>query len=87
MIEGAVYEDECLTLQPGDRLYFYTDGVIEALNGAEDEFGLHGLLAEIERHRDRPLRFGLDRIAATVREWCGGQLKDDVSLLAVERMA
>jgi sigma-B regulation protein RsbU (phosphoserine phosphatase) len=86
MIEEAVFEDESLVLEPGDRLYFYTDGVIEASNGDEEEFGTARLLDEIARWRDHPLRAGLDRVAAAVRAWCGGRLKDDVSLLAVERV-
>ena len=32
MLDDAAYEDVTLTLEPGDRLYFYTDGVIEALD-------------------------------------------------------
>lgn len=87
MIEEARFEDETVTLHKGDRLYFYTDGVTEALNAAEEEFGYAGLVAEIDRYRDRPLREGLDLIADRVRDWSGGQLRDDVSLLGVERTA
>jgi sigma-B regulation protein RsbU (phosphoserine phosphatase) len=87
MLDGAAYEDESVTLQPGDRLYFYTDGVIEALDAAENEFGMDRLLREIHACRDQPLRAGLDLLAASVRRWCDGRLMDDVSLLAVERMA
>jgi sigma-B regulation protein RsbU (phosphoserine phosphatase) len=86
MIDEATYDDETLTLEPGDRLYFYTDGAIEALNAAEEEFGHRRLLAEIDRWRGHPLRAGLDRIAAAVRAWSGGPLKDDISLLAIERV-
>jgi sigma-B regulation protein RsbU (phosphoserine phosphatase) len=85
MIGEATYDDETLTLEPGDRLYCYTDGAIEALNAAEEEFGLDRLLAEIDRWRGLPLRAGLDRIAAAVRAWSGGPLTDDISLLAIER--
>ena len=85
MIDAATYDDETLTLEPGDRLYCYTDGAIEALNAADEEFGLDRLIAEIDRWRGLPLRAGLDRIAATVRTWSGGPLKDDISLLAIER--
>ncbi|MCU0223624.1 MAG: SpoIIE family protein phosphatase [Acidobacteria bacterium] len=85
MIDDASYDDETLTLGPGDRLYCYTDGAIEALGAAGEEFGLDRLLAEIARWRELPLRAGLDRIADTVRAWSGGPLKDDVSLLAIER--
>lgn len=86
MIADAVFAQESLTLHPGDRLYFYTDGITEALDADEEEFGHARLLEEIARWRDRPLRAGLDLVAATVRDWCGGSLKDDVSLLAVERV-
>lgn len=85
MIEHATYADESVTLGPGDRLYFYSDGVIEALDGSEREFGYERLTAEVERQRGRPLRAGLDTIADLVRDWSGGHLRDDVSLLAVER--
>ena len=86
MIADAVFEDQSLTLEPGDRLYFYTDGVVEAANADQEEFGQGRLLAEIARWRDSPLRQGIDLVAAAVHTWCGGRLEDDVSLLAVERV-
>jgi phosphoserine phosphatase RsbU/P len=85
MIDHASFADETATLQPGDRLYFYTDGAIEALDRSEEEFGYERLLAAFERQRNRPMRAALDVVADTVRDWSGGLLRDDVSLLAVER--
>jgi len=87
MIDDAVFREERLILAPGDRLYFYTDGVIEARNAAEEEYGIDRLRSEIDRFRDLPLRTGLDAIAQRVRDWCGGPLRDDLSLLGVERDA
>jgi phosphoserine phosphatase RsbU/P len=87
MLEHAAFEDAQLTLEPGDRLYYYTDGVIEALDAAEQEYGVGRLIRAIERCRTGPLREGLEGIAAEVREWCDGRLRDDVSLLAIERQA
>jgi sigma-B regulation protein RsbU (phosphoserine phosphatase) len=86
MIEHAAYDDETVILHPGDRLYFYTDGVVEALDASEQEFGHERLMAEIERQRNRPLRAGLDIVADLVRDWSEGHLRDDVSLLAIERI-
>jgi sigma-B regulation protein RsbU (phosphoserine phosphatase) len=86
MLDDATYDDEALTLEPGDRLYFYTDGVIEALDANEAEFGHPRLLEAIAARRSLPLRAGLEAVAAEVRAWCGGRLMDDVSLLAVERV-
>jgi sigma-B regulation protein RsbU (phosphoserine phosphatase) len=85
MLDDAAYDDVALTLEPGDRLYFYTDGVIEALDADDVEFGHARLLEAIAARRNLPLRAGLEEVAADVRSWCGGRLKDDVSLLAVER--
>jgi sigma-B regulation protein RsbU (phosphoserine phosphatase) len=85
MIDEAAYGEESLTLELGDRLYLYTDGAIEASSEDGDSFGLDRLHAGIVRHRDLPLRAGLDRIAADILDWCGGRPGDDVSLLAVER--
>jgi sigma-B regulation protein RsbU (phosphoserine phosphatase) len=86
MLDDAAYTNASLTLAPGDRLYFYTDGVIEALDAGEVEFGLPRLLDTILGARGLPLRSGLEDIAARVKAWCGGRLGDDVSLLAVERV-
>ena len=36
---GAEYETETFTLQPDDHLVLFTDGVVEALNAAGEEFG------------------------------------------------
>jgi sigma-B regulation protein RsbU (phosphoserine phosphatase) len=85
MIADATFDDEAVMLQPGDRLYFYTDGVIEALNPSEQEFGYARLMTEIDRLRDHPLRQGLDAVADLIVGWTGGELADDASLLAVER--
>ena len=86
MIEHAAYQDETVVLQPGDRLYFYTDGVLEAPDASEEEFGPARLMAELERLRDLPLREGLEMVADAVRDWTDGDLRDDVSLLAIERV-
>jgi sigma-B regulation protein RsbU (phosphoserine phosphatase) len=84
MLDHATYTDETLHVRPGDRLYFYTDGVVEAMNASEQEFGYARLMAAIDRQRDRPLLSGLDAVTQLVREWSGNELRDDVSLLAIE---
>lgn len=85
MFGGAHYEGDSLVLEPGDRLYFYTDGVIEALNADEQDFGEERLLSKIAGLRSRSLREGLEALADAVRVWCGGNLRDDVTLLGLER--
>jgi sigma-B regulation protein RsbU (phosphoserine phosphatase) len=86
MIEDAVYEGAALTIARGERLYFFTDGVIEAINADDAEYGHARLLDAIDRYRGLPLRAGLAAIVTEVRAWCGGRVNDDVSLLAIERL-
>lgn len=84
MIEDAKYTGESLDLAPGDRLYLYTDGVVEASNRDDEEFGGDRLLDELGRWRDRPLCAGLEAVTGAVRAWSGDRVADDVSLLALE---
>ncbi len=39
ILENVTFEEERVTLQPGDRLVFYTDGVTEAANAKGELFG------------------------------------------------
>ncbi|MBO0801380.1 MAG: serine/threonine-protein phosphatase, partial [Blastocatellia bacterium] len=49
VMPGLSYSSAALTLQPGETLFLYTDGVSEAMNPAGEEFGekrLRGVLTE-----------------------------------------
>ena len=57
LFEHASFEEETVTLQPGDFIVAFSDGVTEAFNAAGEEFTDDRLLASIERHRGkRPRR-------------------------------
>jgi sigma-B regulation protein RsbU (phosphoserine phosphatase) len=79
------YEAHCLTLGPGDRLYLYSDGIPEAMDGADAMYGPARMLSGLERGRSEPLDRSVSILLDDVRSWCGGaELRDDISLLAVE---
>ncbi len=44
----AAYESGNLTLQPGDWLVIFTDGLVEAVNAREEEYGEQRLLAVLQ---------------------------------------
>ncbi len=52
MLEGRPSGEESLTLMPGETLILYTDGVTEAINPAQEEFGLKRLRRTIQSHPD-----------------------------------
>ena len=43
IMPNAVYEEQSLVLEPGDRLCFYTDGVVDSRNAAKETFGMDRL--------------------------------------------
>lgn len=45
--EAFVYQEAVLQLQPGDRLFLFTDGVTEAFNDQQQEYGDQRLLATL----------------------------------------
>jgi sigma-B regulation protein RsbU (phosphoserine phosphatase) len=83
--EKAVFREQVVQLERGDRLYLYSDGVWEAASAAQGPFGPQEFLLALERIRELPLQEGLDRLLAELEQWCGtAQVKDDASLLAFE---
>ncbi len=81
----TAYDQELTRLAPGDRLFLYTDGLIEApdLNG--EPFGQERLLAALEEASGEDL-IGLKEVVGEVlRQHTGGSLAhDDVTFMALE---
>ena len=51
MFPDAEYAGAEATLQSGDRLLLYTDGITEVRNSDDDEFGIDRLSAVLDRYR------------------------------------
>ena len=48
VVPDLTYEQSTVTLSPGDTVLFYTDGVTEAMNEDDEEFGLDTLTKQLE---------------------------------------
>jgi phosphoserine phosphatase RsbU/P len=85
MLEEAEYEARAVTLQRGDMLVLYTDGLTEAEDPDGRIFGEGGLLEVVRAnaaHGCRALHEALDR--AVTRFTQGAVQKDDMTLMVVE---
>jgi sigma-B regulation protein RsbU (phosphoserine phosphatase) len=85
LLREARYEEHTITVGTKDRLVLYTDGLVEAFNPREEEYGSRRLLENIVETRGLPLNDSLEILAKSVEEWHGSERqRDDLSLLAFE---
>lgn len=79
----ATYSTAVHSLQSGDRLVLYTDGIVEAANAREEEFGQARLCALLQQTAGLSLAETTDRILSEVQQWSASQ-DDDLTLLVCE---
>jgi sigma-B regulation protein RsbU (phosphoserine phosphatase) len=84
VMSGSPYHDAALTLAAGDSLVIYTDGVVEAIDPDEAEFGKHRLATVLTAHAGATPAALCDGVLAAVRSFEGGQPhSDDLTCVAV----
>jgi sigma-B regulation protein RsbU (phosphoserine phosphatase) len=77
---AAATIDSTLHLEDGDLIVLYTDGVLEAMSAAREEFGISRICAEIQRARNEPVAAIRDRLVDSARHWMAHQ-DDDITVL------
>ncbi len=81
--DDATYENRLITLQPGDTLLLYTDGVNEAMDPDENLFGDERLRTLAAAHAGGPKDL-VDALFAAVHQFASGEEKsDDITVLAL----
>lgn len=68
------------SLSPGDTLAIYTDGITEAFNTREEEFGEERLIEALRCPELTPREL-LDSVVERVREFSPGEQADDITLI------
>ncbi len=85
LIEGATFDRTEFTLNPGDRLMLYTDGITECEDPNGKALGKPGLRRLLARHvSDRGLEL-LDNLFSELSRFAGkAELDDDISAIVFE---
>ncbi len=78
-----VYKDVVIALRPGDRLLLFTDGITEAADGVETEFGEENLAALALVHRARSAAEMNRLLLAEVSRFCEARFHDDATLMVI----
>jgi len=88
IVQDATYEQTKLQLQPGDQLLMFSDGVNEAMNPANEEFGFERLAALFEGQPTQSARATVERVFAAIetheRET---EQSDDITCMVLHRLA
>ena len=77
------YEERSFPLQSGDCLLLTTDGVTEAANEDDEEFGAERVAASALAARSLGANGVRTRILDDVSQFCNGNFHDDASLIVV----
>jgi sigma-B regulation protein RsbU (phosphoserine phosphatase) len=75
-----------LVLGPGDLIVMYTDGVTEAFNPQDEEFGEERLVDYVKRHRQYPVQEIIDGLIDEIRRFCGSAPQSDDITVVILRV-
>ncbi len=80
LFDNIEYEEKCVKLQDGDKILFYTDGVIETRNERGELFGFDRLIDISNNNKDNLLK----AIENSLNEFKYEDVDDDFALVTVE---
>ena len=88
IVDDFPFEQCTLELQPGDSILLYTDGVPDASNEADEQFGMDRLRQRYLEHRTAPVSGMVAALEGAIAELTGGATQfDDIAILAVKRLS
>ncbi len=84
-VDDVVYKEYEMKLTPGSKLFLYTDGVPEAMNEAQDMFGIERMLEALNEDKGAGPEELLHNVRAAVDSFVGdAEQFDDLTMLCVE---
>ena len=86
VLPGATYQQTRVDVQPGDLLVVYSDGILEATNNRDEEFGEERILAAVEDHWAESPTEIRDAVLSRVKTFLGKELPHDDQTLMVVRL-
>ena len=86
VLPGATYRQSRVAILPGDLLVVFSDGILEAANAFDEEFGEERILAAVEENWAGPPTQICDAVLAKVRVFLGKELPHDDQTLMVVRL-
>ena len=80
------YEEKVLTLDTGDILFLYTDGLIEVINKDNEQYGYDRLLSKIIMYSSLRPQDMIDEIMKDVKDFTNSEsYRDDITVVAIKK--
>jgi serine phosphatase RsbU (regulator of sigma subunit) len=85
LLAGGGFQEKIISLKKEDSLFFYTDGLVEAVNEAGEEFGMERLQTLLVEERPRGFEGMLASVEKAVSYYRGGiELADDATMMLLK---
>jgi sigma-B regulation protein RsbU (phosphoserine phosphatase) len=86
IVEDFPYQEATVELASGDVMVVYSDGISEAINPNQEQFGEARLYAVVEEHRHESANDIIEQIVRAVRQYASGAAQmDDMTLVVLKR--
>jgi len=87
MMQGVLYQEASVSLEPGDVLVIYSDGITESINERDEEFDEERLIEVVKRNIERSASGIRDRIDEALSKFVGTTAPvDDMTLMIIKRV-
>jgi sigma-B regulation protein RsbU (phosphoserine phosphatase) len=87
-VDGITYPNEKLTLNAGDTIVMYTDGVNEAMNSDFQEYGDERMMKTLSQQLGKTCQEVIDGQLASLKDFVGNaEQSDDITILTLKRKA
>jgi sigma-B regulation protein RsbU (phosphoserine phosphatase) len=86
IVSDISLQESQVSIEPGDVLVLYTDGVTEPINANEEEFGMERLVEVLANNHHKPCSEIVSCIRTAVSSFAGDQPEfDDYTLMSLKR--
>lgn len=84
-VKDANYEEEMVKIESGDIVILFTDGLEEAMNANEEEYGSKQIVDIVTQNRTKTAKQISSALVSDIKEWVGEPVfQDDMTLIILK---
>ncbi|MFQ5866248.1 MAG: SpoIIE family protein phosphatase [bacterium] len=85
IVKSTLYEQLSFDLESDDILIFYTDGIVDAMNGYYDAYGFNRFSASIQNHARLEPTDMVEQLVSDLEHYCGqSNFHDDITIVILK---